>query len=137
MLTDMYLELEKQIEKLEEAAPIKTIGKERHGHVEVSSWSLVIRELIFEQLVNGTPLNLVNDNIKAFVFKLSPTTKIRELPIIWTIWRARLVLLVIFQTLSGYHTYKVNKWEQLFTGATSWIQVTFQNLVIYFEEDNI
>ena len=40
MLTDMYKEPEKQIEEFEEAAPIKTIGKERHifGGNPLGAW---------------------------------------------------------------------------------------------------
>ena len=83
------------------------------------------------------PPTLVNDNIKAFCCKFSPTTKIRELPSIWTIWRARLVLLVIIQKLAAYRLAKANKWEKLFTNATSQRQVTFQNLVISVEEDDV
>ena len=56
MLTDMYEDPEKRIDKLEEAAPINTIGKERHGRGRASSWILVIWELIIEHLVNGNPL---------------------------------------------------------------------------------
>ena len=37
MLTDMYEESGKWIEKLEDAAPINTIGKEQHGRGVASS----------------------------------------------------------------------------------------------------
>ena len=55
MLMEIYEESEKRIDKFEEAAPIKTIGKERHDIGRAYYWSLVIWELIIEQLLNGTP----------------------------------------------------------------------------------
>ena len=97
----------------------------------------MIWELIIDQLVKGTPPTSVNDNIKDFVCKFSPTTKIRELPSIWKIRQAPLVLLVIFQTMDAYRLSKANQWEPLFADATSQRQVIFQNFVISIEEGNI
>ena len=110
ILTDMYKDSKKRIDKFEEAAPIKTIGKLCHCFGGESSWILVIWELIIDQLVKGTPPTSVNDNIKDFVRKLSPTTKIRELPSIWKIRQTRLFLLVIVQTLAAYSLSKAKKW---------------------------
>ena len=93
----------------------------------------MIWELIIDQLANGTPPTSVNDNIKAFFRKFSPTTKIRELPSVWKIRLARSVILVVVQTLDSYNIAKAKKWEQLFVEGTSRRQVMFQNLVIYVE----
>ena len=67
----------------------------------------------------------------------SPTTKIKELPSIWTIRRARTVLLVLVQTLATYRIAKADKWEQLFTDGIPRRQVAFQDLVISIEEDEL
>ncbi len=103
----------------DEAVPVKEISKTRDGRGGTSSWPLYIWELIIEQLVNGTPPTSVNSNIVAMVKLFSPTTKIKELPSIWTIERARTVLLVLVQTLATYRIAKADKWEQLFTDGTS------------------
>ena len=60
-----------------------------------------------------------------------------ELPSLWTIRRARTVILVITQTLAAYRLAKADKWGQVFTDATSRRQVTFQNLLISIEEDEL
>lgn len=121
----------------DEAVPVKEISKTRDGRGGTSSCPLYIWELIIEQLVNGTPPTSVNSNIVAMVKLFSPTTKIKELPSIWTIRRARTVLLVLVQTLATYRIAKADKWEQLFTDGTSRRQVAFQDLVISIEEDEL
>ena len=130
-------ESSRKLNDLEAAIPIKEIKKERRGRGGQSSWPLYIWDLILEQLVNGTPPSSVADNIYAHVKKFSPSTKVTELPSIWTIRRARTVLLVVCQTLAAYRLGKAGKWEQLFTDATSRRQVTFQNLIISVEEDEL
>jgi len=131
---DRLIELESD---LKAAVPIPEIRKVRTQRGGSMSWPLYIWDLILEQLVNGTPPSSVSANISAHVMKFSPTTKIKELPSIWTIRRARSVLLVICQTLAAYRLAKAEKWEQLFTDATSRRQVTFQNLIISVEEDEL
>ena len=103
----------------------------------MSRWPFYMWELIIEQLVNGTPPSAVNNNIIALVKCFSPSTKISEMPSIWTIRRSRTVLLIIVQTLAVYRIAKANKWEQLFTDGTSRRQVAFQDLVISIEEDEL
>ena len=100
-------------------------------------WPLFVWDLLLEQLVNGTPPTAIADNLKMHVKIFSPTTKIEELPSIWTVRRARTVLLVVVQTLAAYRLGKADKWVQLFTDATSRRQVTFQNLVLSIEEDEL
>ena len=133
-LVDDY---EKKLDAAEAAVPIKVIKKRREGKSGSTRWGVEIWELILEQLVNGTPPSSINDNIIAHVKKFSPSTKIEELPSIWTIRRARSVLLVIVQTLSAYRLGLADKWPQLFHDATSRRQVSFQNLVISIEEDEL
>ena len=99
--------------------PIKLIGKERIGDKGRPTWPMCIWELILEQLVNGTPPSSINANIVARVKKFLPSTKIKELPSIWTIRLARTVLLVFVQTLAAYRLSLADKWEQLFTDETS------------------
>ena len=85
--------------------------------------------------MNGTPPTAINSNIVTMIKTFSPTTTISELPSIWTIRRARTVLLVVVQTLATYRIAKADKWEQLFTDGTSRRQVAFQDLIISIEED--
>ena len=97
----------------------------------------VYLELILEHLVNGTPPSSINANIMARVKKFSPSTKIKELPIICKIRQARTVLLGVYQTLAACCLSLADKWEQLFTDDTSRQQIFFQNLVISVEEDGL
>ncbi len=90
-----------------------------------------------EQHVNGTPPLSVGANIITFVRKFSPSTVIKELPSIWTIHRARTVLLVIVWALAAYRLGKAKRWGQLFTDGTLQRQISFQNLVISVEEDEL
>ena len=90
-----------------------------------------------EQLINGTPPSSVNENIFAMLKTFSPSIEIKELPSIWTIRRARTVLLVIVQVLATYRIGKANKWVQLFTDGTSRRQNAFQDLIISIEEDDM
>ena len=125
------------MEEANEAVPVKEVCKVREGCRGNASWPFYVWELIIEQLVNGTPPSSVNSNIVSLIRTFSPTTKISELPSIWTIRRARTVLLVIVQTLAVYRIAKAKKWEQLFTDGTSRRQVSFQDLIISVEEDEL
>lgn len=139
-LSDLEEKLELKDQELtaaEEAVPIKEFGKEHHGQRGQAIWPLYIWELIIEQIVNGTPPSSINANIVTFIRKLSPSIVIRELPSIWTIRRARTVLLAIVQTLATYRIAKAKKWEQMFTDGTSRKQVSFQDLIITIEEDEL
>ena len=49
----------------------------------------------------------------------------------------RTVLLFIVQTLAAYCIAKADKWGQLFLDETMRRQVSFQNLIISVEEDEI
>ena len=138
------LELEEQLDNsalslsiANAAVPIKVIAKSIDGRGGTSSWTLYVWELIIEQLVNGTPPTAINSNIVTMIKTFSPTTTISELPSIWTIRRARTVLLVVVQTLATYRIAKADKWEQLFTDGTSRRQVAFQDLIISIEEDEL
>ena len=136
-LQDLLDASESKLSLMDAAIPIKQIKKTRASNKGRPSWPLYMWDLILEQLVNGTPPSSVNDNIVAHVKTFSPTTDIVDLPSIWTIRRARTVLLIICQTLAAYRLSKADKWEQLFTDATSRRQVSFQNLVISIEEDDL
>ena len=136
-LQEMLDDSQKKLAALEDAVPIKTIERKREGQHGAKSWSYDIWELILEQLVNGTPPSSVADNIVAHVKKFSPTTKIKELPSIWTIRRARTVLLVIVQTLAAYRLGKAERWIQIHTDGTGRQQTHFQNLLISIEEDEL
>ena len=136
-LQDLLDASESKLSLMDAAIPIKQIKKTRASNKGRPSWPLYMWDLILEQLVNGTPPSSVNDNIVAHVKKFSPTTDIVDLPSIWTIRRARTVLLIICQTLAAYRLSKADKWDQLFTDATSRRQVSFQNLVISIEEDDL
>ena len=72
--------------------------------------------------MNGTPPSSVNSKIVSMLQTFSPSTKISELPSIWTIRRARTVLLVIVQTLASYRIAKA---------------VSFRDLIISIEEDEL
>ena len=122
---------------LGECIPVKVTERKRHRGCGPLTWPLFIWELILEKLINGIPPTSVNNNIVAHVTKFSPSTKIKELPSIWTICRARTVLLIIVQTLAAYHIAKADKWGQLFLDETMRPQVSFQNLTISVEEDEI
>lgn len=130
-------EQERRLDNLDKAVPIKVVQKTREGSKGRPRWGLDVWELIIEQLVNGTPPSAVNNNIISNVLKFSPTTIIKELPSIWTIRRARTVLLVIVQTLASYRLGKADKWGQLNHDATGRRQISFENLVISIEEDEL
>ena len=117
------------------ATPVTIIEKERKGQKGRPRWPLYMYNLIMEMLVNGTPPSSVNDNIIAHVTSLSPTTTIKELPSIWTIRRTRTVVLIIVEALAAYRLGKSNKWQQLFTDATTRRQTSFTNLAISIQEE--
>jgi hypothetical protein len=127
----------KAMEAMELAVPIKAIGHKRHGSRGQTSWPLYIWELIMEQLVIGVPPKAVFRSIAGIVKTFSPSTVINNPIHLATILRARTVLLVVVQTLASYRLGKANKWGQLFHDATSRRQVSFQNLVISIEEDQL
>ena len=87
---------------MKEQFPIPFIGKVREkGTKGAPSWPLFVWEMVLENLVNGTPLSEVNENIRSIVERVSPGTVLKELPSIWTIRRTRTVLLVIVQALAA------------------------------------
>ena len=90
-----------------------------------------------ELLVNGTPPSAVNKNIISHIRRFCPKCDISELPSIWTIRRARSVLLIVVQTLSVYRLGGAKKRGQIFTDGTSRRQQSFQNLLISIEEDEL
>ncbi len=105
--------------KANDTVPIKMFGKVCQGNTGNPRWPLYVWELIIEQIVNGIPPSCINNNIVIMIKVFSPTTEIRELPSIWTIWCAWTVLLVVVKALATYRIAKANKWEQLFTDGTS------------------
>lgn len=137
MVDDSTKKLSEMSSDLEAAVPIPTIGMIRSGRGGSSHWPTHIWELILDQLVKGVPPSAVSDNIVDFVKTFSPSTDIKQVPSLYTVRRARTVLLVVVQTLASYRLAKSNKWGQLFTDATSRRQVSFQNLVISIEEDEL
>ena len=117
--------------------PLSCLKRFVKAILEIHDGPHYVWELIIEQIMNGTPPSCINNNIVTMIKVFSPTTEIRELPSIWTIRRARTVLLVVVQTLATYRIAKANKWEQLFTDGTSRRQVAFQNLIVSIEEDDL
>ena len=143
-ITDLnarYEELNQQKTKVSQelhaSFPIHEIKRQRSGRTGGRRWSHVMWELLMEQLVNGTPPAAVNKNIVSHIRRFSPKCVITELPSIWTIHRARSVLLTIVQTLSAYRLGHAHKWGQIFTDGTSRRQQSFQNLLISIEEDEL
>ena len=98
---------------------------------------MCIWELILEHLVNGTPPSSKNTNLVAYVKKVWPSIKMKELQSICTIRQASTVLLVVVHTLASYGLSLADKWAQLCTYETSRRQISFQNLVISVEEDEL
>ena len=82
---------------------------------------------------NGMPPTAVNKNIMIMIHvrHFSPKCEIVELPSLWTIRRARLMLLVVVQTLSAYRLGVAKKWGQLFTDGTSLRQKSFNLLTAW------
>lgn len=119
---------EQELADAKKSVPIKEFGKVREGNRGQATRPLYVWEMIIEQLVNGTPPSSVNANIVSFIKKLCPSINIREVPSIWTIRRARTVLLVIVQTLAAYRIAKADKWEQMFTDGTARRQVSFHRI---------
>ena len=120
-----------------DAHPIKEIRRYREGQRGQPVWPLFMWELIIEQLVAGTPPSSVNGNIITFVKTICPSINIVELPSIWTIRRARTVIMVMVQTLAAYRIAKADRWMQLFTDGTSRRQIAMQDLIISIEEDDL
>lgn len=136
-LNDLMQESTKRIEELEESMPITEIKRVRTGKGGNSSWQPFMWDLIMEALINGTPPSAIRANIQLHIETFAPFIDTVELPSLWTIRRARTVILVICQTLAAYRLAKADKWGQLFTDATSRRQVTFQNLLISIEDDEL
>ena len=118
-LADILEESEMKMESTEAEVPIKVIDKERMGDKGRPTWTMYSWELILEHLVDGTPPISISANIVAHVKNFSPSTKIKELPSIWKISRARTVLLVVVLKLAAYCLSLANKWAQLFIDDTS------------------
>ena len=118
---------ERKLKIVEYSVPIKEVCKIRDSGARGGqlSWPHYTWELIIKQLINGTPPSSINANIVSLLTAVSHSTKIKELPSIWTIRRAWKVLLVIAQVLPSYCIAKVDKWEQLFTNRTSRFQDAF------------
>ena len=136
-MNDLMEEQSRRIKELEANMPIKEVKRVRTGRGGSSSWEPYMWDLIMEGLLNGSTPRAVRENIQTHIDTFAPGVKISELPSLWTIRRARTVLLVICQTLAAYRLAKADKWGQLFTDATSRRQVTFQNLLISIEEDEL
>ena len=126
-----------KIKELEVMVPHKAIGRVREGRGGQSSWLLHIWELMMKQLVLGVPPSAVYQSIGSTVREYATGVKFEHPIPITTIRRARTVLLVVVQTLASYRLAKANKWGQLFHDATSRRQLSFQNLVISIEEDEL
>merc|ERR1712032_544410 len=76
------------------------IARESNSRKGQKRWPLFTWEIILEQLVNGTCPSAIKANIVSIVSHFSPSTKIIELPSIWTMRRGRTVLLAVVQTLA-------------------------------------
>jgi len=122
--------------ELEEAFPIKSMKKTRDGSRGQSSWPLWIWEDIMQQLVLGVPPKAVYRSMANVIKRYSPKVGIQPISLT-TILRARTVLLVVVQTLAAYRLGKADKFGQLFQDATSRQQISFQNLAISIEEDEL
>lgn len=136
-LQDKLDESNKQLQSAQAKVPVTVIKKEQVGSKGAPKWPVYIWELLMEQLVYRTPSSSINHNIISFVAKLAPDIEIKELPSLWTIWRARTVLLIVVQTLAAYRLAKADKWGQLFTNETKRRQNSFQNLIISIEDDEL
>ena len=134
-LQAMLEESDKQLQSAQSKVPITVMKKERIGKRGATRWPVFIWELIMEQLVNGTPPSSVNSNIITFVATMAPHIEIKELPSLWTIRRARTVLLVVVQTLAAYRLAKADRWGQIFSDETERRQDSFQDLIISIEDD--
>ena len=126
-----------KIKELEAMVPHKKIGKIREGRGGQSTWPLHVWELVMKQLVLGVPPSAVYQSIGSTLRQYAPGVKLVHPISIDAIRRARTVLLVIVQTLASYRLSKANKWGQIFHDATSRRQLSFQNLVISTEEDEL
>ena len=122
--------------ELEEAFPIKSMKKTRDGSRGQPSWPLSMWEDIMQQLVLGVPPKAVYRSIVSVIKRYSPKVEIKPISLT-TILRARTVLLVVVQTLAAYRLGKADKFGQLFQDATSRQQISFQNLAISIEEDEL
>ena len=122
--------------EMEAAVPIKSLSKTRNGQRGRPSWPNYVWEAIIEQLVIGVPPKAVYRSIASQIKRFSPSTGLNPISMT-TILRARTVLLVVVQTLASYRLGKADMWGQLFHDATSRRQISFQNLVISIEEDEL
>ena len=104
-------ELQKEKSKALLNTPHALIARESNSRKGQKRWPLFIWEIILEQLVNGTCPSAIKANIVSIVSHFSPSTKIIELPSIWTMRRGRTVLLAVVQTLAAYRLAKLDKWE--------------------------
>ena len=121
---------------LEEAFPIKSMKKTSNGKRGQTSWPLWIWEDIIQQLVIGVPPQAVYSSMARTIKRYSPKVDINPISMT-TIMRARTVLLVIVQTLAAYRLGKADKFGQLFQDATGRQQISFQDLAISIEEDEL
>lgn len=133
----MEAKLRSARESINIAVPFPEIKRVRYGQRGAKQWPNYMWELIMGHLVNGTSPSAIAQNIKIDVEMFSPTTKIVELPSIWTCRRGRTVLLVVCQTLACYRLAKADKWGQLFTDGTGRRQQHYKDLLISVEEDHL
>ncbi len=96
-------------------------------------WHEWFVQMVLEMLLHCTPPSCIPPVILTVVDSLynDPTgNAIRQLPSEQTVWEWRSVLVVVTKMLAAYQLGKVDSYEQLFTGGTSWRQTAIQNAVV-------
>ena len=86
-------------------------------------------QLIYELLFNGTPPTAIPGNIKT-MYETLYEEETQETPSVNFCHSCRIVVQVIGETVTALKLAKFEKWNQLFTDATTRRQISFQALLV-------
>lgn len=99
------------------------------------SWPVWVVQLICKLLVNGTPPTAIPGNIAAMYETLYGKEAV-EVPSVNFCHNCRMVVQVIGETMTALKLTKAEKWNQIFTDATTRRQISFQALLVGVLDDD-
>jgi len=99
------------------------------------SWPVWVVQLICELLVNGTPPTAIPGNIDA-MYETLYGEEAAERPSVNFCRNCRMVVQVIGETMTALKLAKSEKWNQIFTDATTRRQISFQALLVGVMDDD-
>mmetsp|Transcript_10920 Transcript_10920/g.19096 ORF Transcript_10920/g.19096 Transcript_10920/m.19096 type:complete len:299 (+) Transcript_10920:1323-2219(+) len=107
----------------------------KHRRGGARQWPVWVVQLICELLVNGTAPVAVPENIQT-MYETLYGVKPKELPDVSFVRRCRKIIEVIGETLAAIRLGDAEKWDQLWTDATTRRQIPFTALIIGMISDD-